>query len=54
MNFDENRAADDEPMDTGETLVSVDGDTFSIKFNFMSSRGAEMKGEYHGQIITAD
>ena len=54
MNFDTNRADDDEPMDGGETLVSVDGDTFSIKFNFKSSRNNLVEGEFHGQILNAN
>ena len=54
MNFDTNRADDDEPMDGGETLVSVDGDTFSIKFNFKSRRDNLVEGEFHGQILDAN
>ena len=54
MNFDTNRADDDEPMDTGETLVRIEDDNVSIKFNFTSARGAEVQGEYHGEIVKAD
>jgi hypothetical protein len=54
MNFDTNRADDDEPMGGGETLVSVDGDTFRIKFSYTSRRNARVEGEYHGQILDAN
>lgn len=53
MDFDLDRAADDEHMDEGETLVQVNGDVFKIKFNFMSSRNGHVEGEYHGQILEA-
>jgi hypothetical protein len=54
MNFETNNMADDEGMDTGETLVRVDGDQFSIKFDYLSSRNGHVEGEYHGEILDAE
>ncbi|TXF88403.1 hypothetical protein FUA23_14795 [Neolewinella aurantiaca] len=51
MDFRTGTALDDEPMDTGETLVYIEGDEFSIRFDFESFRGANLRGEYHGEVM---
>ncbi len=54
MNFDTGRAANDEEVNNGETLVQVDGDTFSVKFNYTTHSNVQVAGEYHGQILEAN
>ncbi|MCX8210587.1 MAG: hypothetical protein OTI34_06055 [Lewinella sp.] len=53
MNFNTNTTGDDEGMQTGETLVRVDGDQFSIKFDYTSSRNGHFTGEFNGTILRA-
>jgi hypothetical protein len=53
MNFATNNMADDEGMETGETLVQTDGDQFKIKFDFISTRNGHVEGEFQGTILNA-
>ncbi len=52
MDFTTNVMLDDEPMDAGEVVILVEADLVKIKFNYESSRGASLNGEYQGRIQT--
>jgi len=52
MDFTTNSMQDDEPMDAGEVVILVEGDQIKIKFNYESTRGASLSGEYHGSLMT--
>lgn len=52
MNFDTNSMLDDEPMDAGEVVILVEEDQVWIKFDYESTRGASLSGEYKGGIHT--
>lgn len=54
MNFATNSMADDEGMETGETLVHIDGEQFKIKFDFISTRNGHVEGEFQGTILNVE
>ena len=53
MNFTENQAADDDPVDGDETLVLVEDGEISIRFSYTDDEGVVIKGEYNGPIMEA-